>query len=439
MYVVLSSTGTFAEIRPAMHATLGSLAAFFEGELPPALPPPSGVEAAGRITALDEFSISATHTARITAIPVQKGQSVKQGSIIARLDDSEAKAALKATETTLVSARYALAQAQKGEAPPPPTTLAREPFDAGFTALSNTFINLDWIIPAHQDVLNGDQVNPGVQPNMFAYADLVDTGYPDIVGMREAADRLYRDARTSYASSRQQYQGLSNSSSENAIELGLQATYETLKKESDALKSVAEFLAKVRERVADQGGDVPEALAGHMDQVADAAQTVNDNLESLRNAQDRINEARAAAGAPAPTEKPDTYSLQLAVTAAENDLALTERSLEDYVLRAPVSGQIASVDMRVGERALDGEVIATLVSPQVVARVALSEADALKVRVLQKVDLSFDGAGFSLEGTVADIDTRATVEDDTVVFYALIAFPEDPRAKAGMTVTAHFK
>ncbi len=70
----------------------------------------SVLDASGYVTARRQATVSAKITGKVTEVLIEEGQRVKDGAVLARLDDTEAKAQL-----TLARAQLAAARSQEGE------------------------------------------------------------------------------------------------------------------------------------------------------------------------------------------------------------------------------------------------------------------------------------------------------------------------------------
>ncbi len=71
----------------------------------------SVLDASGYIVAQRQATVSSKVTGKVQELLVEEGQAVKEGQILARLDDSNARAALQLAQAQLDSARAGLAQA----------------------------------------------------------------------------------------------------------------------------------------------------------------------------------------------------------------------------------------------------------------------------------------------------------------------------------------
>jgi RND family efflux transporter MFP subunit len=72
--------------------------------------PGSVLDATGYVTARRQATVSAKITGKVTEVLIEEGMRVKEGAVLARLDDTEAKAQLALARAQLVAARSQLAE-----------------------------------------------------------------------------------------------------------------------------------------------------------------------------------------------------------------------------------------------------------------------------------------------------------------------------------------
>jgi len=72
--------------------------------------PGSVLDASGYVTARRQATVSAKITGKVTEVLIEEGARVEEGAVLARLDDTEAKAQLALAEAQLVAARSQLAE-----------------------------------------------------------------------------------------------------------------------------------------------------------------------------------------------------------------------------------------------------------------------------------------------------------------------------------------
>ena len=74
--------------------------------------PGSVLDASGYVTARRQATVSAKITGKVTEVLIEEGQRVAENAVLARLDDTEARAQLSLSQAQLVSARSKLAEIQ---------------------------------------------------------------------------------------------------------------------------------------------------------------------------------------------------------------------------------------------------------------------------------------------------------------------------------------
>ena len=72
----------------------------------------SVLDASGYVTARLQATVSAKITGKVTEVLIEEGMKVREGAVLARLDDTEARAALALAEAQLAAARSQLAEIQ---------------------------------------------------------------------------------------------------------------------------------------------------------------------------------------------------------------------------------------------------------------------------------------------------------------------------------------
>jgi len=72
----------------------------------------SVLDASGYVTARRQATVSAKITGKVTEVLIEEGQRVREGAVLARLDDTEAQAQLGLTRAQLTAARSQLAEVQ---------------------------------------------------------------------------------------------------------------------------------------------------------------------------------------------------------------------------------------------------------------------------------------------------------------------------------------
>ncbi|MEO6626598.1 MAG: efflux RND transporter periplasmic adaptor subunit [Burkholderiaceae bacterium] len=122
----------------------------------------------------------------------------------------------------------------------------------------------------------------------------------------------------------------------------------------------------------------------------------------------------------------DTSQANLAAAEANHRAALaavdmTGKSLEDAVLRSPISGQVAQRLAQSGERmAVDGRVLEIVDLSRLEMEASLSLADSLQVQTGQIATLQVEGASTTLRAKVARINPSVVAGSRSVTAYLAI-------------------
>jgi RND family efflux transporter MFP subunit len=291
------------------------------------------------------------------------------------------------------------------------------------------------------------------QDNIQAYADLVKEYDDRTLGYEEEVKTDYQNALTAYTKAFDDYKLITRSADLPAIETLLDETYMTACDIAESVKSTVNFLQFVQDIMLPRKLKVPASTVTYLTNLDSYTGQVNGHLSSLLGIQTTIKNARGTivdadrsitekteslkklqAGADAL----DIQSSKLTVTQRENSLQDAKEKLADYTVRAPFDGRIAKVNVKKGDTASSSTAIATLLAHQQIAEIALNEVDVAKVKMGQKVTLTFDAVeGLSISGEVAEIDAVGTVSQGVVSYTVKISFDtQDDRVKPGMSVTA---
>lgn len=164
-------------------------------------------------------------------------------------------------------------------------------------------------------------------------------------------------------------------------------------------------------------------------------------------------------------------SQQLAVEKAQNDLSTVQAKAKDYQVRAPFSGVITAVNVKVGDSVSGGgsssastttgtstgsssssttssttssasssssQGMATLVTGHKQAAITINEVDRPSLKIGQKAKLTFDAiTDLTLDGTVTQIDADGAASSGVVSYGVTVALDDqNNQIQNGMSVSA---
>jgi RND family efflux transporter MFP subunit len=113
---------------------------------------------------------------------------------------------------------------------------------------------------------------------------------------------------------------------------------------------------------------------------------------------------------------------QASYQAAQSGVEVLQKSVDDAVLRAPITGQISQRLAQNGERvAIDGRVVEIVDLAQLEMEASLSAEDAAKVRLGQVAQVSLDGSTDTVAAKVVRVNPNATAGSRAVVVYLALA------------------
>jgi len=135
-------------------------------------------------------------------------------------------------------------------------------------------------------------------------------------------------------------------------------------------------------------------------------------------------------------EKWQRQAQDISVQQKRNSLADARKDLEDYHIKAPFDGVVTGLSINVGDSVSRDDIIASVITKELYAKISLNEVDAARVKVGDEALLSFDAlSGETMQGKVVKVDTIGTVSQNVVIYNAEISFdPTSGLLKPGMSV-----
>ncbi len=397
----------------------------------------SSVSGSGQVSASNQLDIKASASGNIVYVGVKSGQYVGAGTLLAQIDDRDAQKAVRDAKTSLESAQLSYDQIVgsingiRGLKEKNQENLNKA-YDDGFNVVASAFSGLPDIMTGLSSILTNRDYDQS-QWNLDYYVDAVKLYYEDISIVRDETYQNYQAARDAYDQNFSDYKLISRSSDEVKIEAMIDQTYETSKLVSGAVKSAGNLIQVYKDKLTETGHQ-PKSLAdSHLSSLNGFVSKVNGYIQSLNSAENAIQDNKEAL---INTEF-DIRSQEIQLNKAKDSLTDAQSKLADYYIRAPFSGIIAKVNVKVGDSS-SGSVIATLITQQKIAGISLNEVDVSKIKLGNKTTLTFDAVSdLNITGEVSEIDSIGTISQGVVTYNVQIAFDtQDDRVKSGMSVSA---
>ena len=423
----------------------------------------SSISESGQVEANHQLDLKPQASANVVYVAKNAGDYVNAGDLIVELDTTDAEKSVRDAQANLDSAnlslqkiqepadQLSLLQAQNALAQAN-TDLAKS-YNDGFNNVSSTFVDLPTIISGLDGILHNTDVNTSTngQRNMDFYADTaaqLETAANSgkAVQYENAAETAYQAAKAAYDQNSADYKNTTRSASSTDINSLINETYATSVSVSDAVKAASNLIQYYQDlTTALQRTPLPKSTT-QLNTLLGYTTTMDGDVGTLSNTQLTIaNDIIAVPEQQASLQKlqsgadpVDVQSSQLSVTEKENALQDAKDNLADYYVRAPFSGTLSSVDVKVGDPADSGTAVATLIADDEVGDITINEVDAAKIKIGDKATITFDAIdGLTLTGKVASIDPLGTVSSGVVNYSATISFDSsDARVKPGMSLSA---
>lgn len=429
------------------------------------------VSGTGQVSATNTVDLKTKAAGEIISVAAKTGQDVKDGDVIAKIDDSDARQSVTDAQIALETAQLSLdklqepvdelslmqaenALTQANESYQDAKDSLAKGYDDGFTDVASAFLDLPTVMTGLQDIVQGS--NSLVVQSSANYLEY----YYNAVKESDGALKYMKDAGSAYATARkdydkniEDYKAASRFSDTATIEALIIETYNTTKEISEAVKNVSNMIQFYEDKATENNAEPQSFADTQLASLTTYSSKVNSHLSSLFSDTDSIQNNKNTIISSQRTIQEKTLSLsdlkegtddltirsqQLAVNQKAAALKTAKDKLEDYAVIVPFDGMISDFAVDVGDTVSSGATVGTLITDSQIAEITLNEVDIAKAEVGQKATLTFDAVdGLSLTGKVSEIDAVGTVSQGVVSYTIKIAFDaQDSRVKPGMSVTA---
>ena len=387
----------------------------------------------GQVSASNQIDLKPKASGDIVYLPIQSGQKISSGALIARLDTKDAEKTIRDAQANLDSAKLSLEKLKIQDSENNMNADLAKAYDDGFNTVSNVFLDLPTIMTGLNDMFFKSDGNG--RTYIYKYAESAGgTDREKANNYRDNVIDSYNTAHKAYDSVFESYKNISRNSTNADIESIITQTYDTTKLISDVVKNSNNYIDFVNGSMVSNNFDIPSYIATHKTLLNSYTSKTNSHLLNLLSITTNIKNAKDAFL----NNDLDVQSSELSVKQRENALQDAKDNLLNYSLYAPFSGTLSSVAVKKTDSVSSGTIIATLITNQQVAEITLNEVDAAKIIIGQKTTLTFDAIpDLTIAGKVAEIDSVGTVSSGVVNYTIKISFDtSDARVKPGMSTNA---
>ena len=425
------------------------------------------VSGSGQVSAFDQIDIKPKISSEVVAIYITNGEEVKKGKLIMKLDDTDFQKAVRDAKISLETAKLEL---EELVSPPDELTLLqaensliqtkeseqkaqdniKKTYEDSFNNVADAFLNLPTIMAGLYDVLFSYNFSV-TQQNIDYYSDAVKIYDEKALQYKTDAYNKYQAVRTAYEKNFQNYKSTSRFSDTEIIESLINQTYETTKNIAEAIKSANNLIQLYQDKLTERNFK-PQTLSNthlsslnsytgktnsYLSTLLSSQRTIQDNKEAIIDAKRTIEEkelslAKLKAGA----DELDIRAKKIVIQQKEDALLTAEQNLAYCYITAPFDGIIANTEVKKGGSVSSGTELGTLITKQEIAEISLNEVDVAKVKVGQKVTLTFDALSeVTISGKVLEVDVTGEASQGVVSYGVKIGFDtEDEKVKPGMSV-----
>ncbi|KKP39465.1 MAG: RND family efflux transporter MFP subunit, HlyD family secretion protein [Candidatus Peregrinibacteria bacterium GW2011_GWF2_33_10] len=493
------------------------------------------VSGTGQVIPTNQIDIKPEQSGRLQHLSIKNGDKVKAGDIIGKIDSKDAEKQISDNEISLSNAQIALSKMTQ---PPSQSSLIQaenavnneqralntllapadqnditaaentmeqatrdledaknnynqiqsnaildlqNSYDYGYTAVSNTFLQLPQLMNDLKNV-RGTDAKPGeyigdyelILGDNSIYIINFNNDYGAATALYDANVLDFQNANTT-SDNDTKYQLISETLNTvkiisktledvknmfDAIELKnykqysissvIDAMYSIIQSDISTINGMINTLQSDKDTIDTIKQDLPINLAKAQNAIDTAQETLGEKknaIEDLKNgasnddiasAKEKLAQAQANLDElKNGTDPLDIKSQKLTIQQRTSDLADAKNNLLQYYIKANFDGIITNLSVQQGDVVSSSTAIATLLTENQMAQISLNEVDAAKVKVGQKAILSLDAIdGLTIDGQVAEIDTIGTVSQGVVSYNVKISLNgQDERIKPGMSAT----
>jgi len=375
------------------------------------------VSGSGQVTVLDQVDIKPKVSGDVTWIGIKTGQEVRQWQAILTLDDAD-------IQKEIADAEWDLNQEKENydDITINAERTLKTAYEDGYTTVSTIFFKLSDYMKDLKDVLGTEQSE---EEYISAYKLILGS---ESLFIQKLLDDYYQ-ANDLFNKKFAFFREVYKDGDRDTIYQLIDDTLETTKVISQALESARHLYDAIMVENYKHFN-----IASHIDtmqpKIESDISSVYSNISSLQKIKDTIDD----------TNKATPKSIAVAqnnLQKKEDALEVLKENLSNYIVRASFAGIITKVDVKKGDSVSSGTTLATLITKERIAEITLNEVDAAKIKVGQKVTITFDAiSDLSITGEVAEIDTIGTVSQGVVSYTVKITFDmQDERVKPGMSVS----
>jgi len=400
----------------------------------------ASVSGTGQVAAESQVTLKARGSGKITSLNMESGQTVKEGDVLATLDQ-------RSTSNQIQQAQVSLAQAQAdydklvAGATDSDLLSSQLSLESAQQSLDRAKRNYDTTVAEQQQIVDRARTNllnsgiEAVPSNTISTATLELSG--TYTGTEEGKFTiiLYNTGNGLYyqSSGLGSEFGPVNRGLKVPLGSGLYATFST----SGILDSSTIWTIDVPNKTTSA---YTTNLQAYNSALLDQTKNIQSAQDSIASAENSVKQAQAQLNDKlTPAAAPDIAAAKAKIDSARLTLSQAQQAYADNIIKAPFDGIIANVSAQKGDDVSSGTELGTIITKQKIAEISLNEVDVASVKPGQKVMVTFDAIdGLTSTGQVVEVDAVGTATQGVVNYNIKISLDtQDERVKPGMSVSAN--
>lgn len=394
----------------------------------------------GNVDPATDFDVIAQASEEAVSVLVKKGDKIKAGDVIAKLDTTAIDDNIALQEANLAltqkSNKYNIADAKRNY------ENYKETIDSG---LNSTLESSRMQMESAEKALNDAK-----EEYEKAKTSIDNGSYESIQSVyiqREQAHRSYTSAKD-------------NASDAYSYYLDARAAYRDAEKDANDAESPTAAASKASLASLKQAMSAAETQMNSADRAADTAKgAYDDACTAFNNAKtnilDKLDDAIESTQINynnavksfkivelQVNQQLENYEAMLEKTEALSDVSAAQIQLKslkhtrsDYTIKAPCDGTVTELHIEKGDMVTMGMPVATIANiDSMQVSIKVDEYAVKNVKVGSAVKIFIDAIEKEYEGTLIEVDKTASIEGGVSYFNAKVSFTPDEDVKSGMSV-----
>ena len=395
------------------------------------------VSVSGKVVAAESVDLAFSQTGRIASVYAKVGDKVLQGTVIASIENGDARAEILQKEAAYTAAEARLASLEVGTRPEQiavtesnvasAQTAVDQSYTALFDSLRNAYTQSDDAIRRRTDQFINSPASS--QPKLKFTVD------PQLQSDIEWQRFLLEQVLITWEKSTNTLNSASDITAEtNAATKNLDQVRNFLDNTARALNSLTPTVNMPQSAIDAYRSDISTARGNINTAVISLTSAITaqkNSITALMTAKRNLELAEAGA------TKEDIAAQKAQVSVAEADLESARARYQKTLVAAPFSGIITTMDAKVGSSATSNSSLISMISIdtlQIESFIPEVNIPFIKIANEGTAILDAYGEGVPFGVKVVSIDPAETVRDGVSTYRAKLQFTErDERIKSGMT------